>query len=413
MIDGNHYESGAGQKQTLPERNQNLSRRKKFAFYLIVFLIPAITISSFYVVYTAYRTNPLYWYVKLNQRGWKGKVHRADSELGFAPVPDAQGAEVFPIGDEMPVRYDKDGFRVPLETSVSRSPSRHPIVLTLGCSFTYGAATSAESTYPFLVGQYLGGTTRNAGVSSYGLSQMMVLARRLVPIHKPDYLLVQYSPWLVERAQSPFAPTYFGSVATPYFFISQNELVLHPPVFQTKILDLPIDRYRNPQTGFVDRVSFLWHVGLPLYIHDDFNLSVYKFRRVFGFLPEPATNREQLTRYVYEEVAKVAKANGATLVIVVLGNDYRPVQIPDGMFPAEAHIVNAQDALLGHLPNVNQDNYEQAYFHWRGSPSRIVDSHPNENAHRIIAEAIVRAIVKMQTQPDTRATSDPVGLLKY
>jgi hypothetical protein len=55
------------------------------------------------------------------------------------------------------------------------------------------------------------------GVSSYGLSEMMVLAKRLVPIQKPDYLLVPYSPWLVGRAQSPFAPTYFGSVVTPYF----------------------------------------------------------------------------------------------------------------------------------------------------------------------------------------------------
>jgi hypothetical protein len=392
-------ESGAGSKQTLTSRNQNLSRRKKFVFYLVVLLIPAITISSFYVVYAAYRTNQLYWYVKLNQRGWKGKVHRADSELGFVPIPDSQGAEVFPIGDEIPVRYDKDGFRVPVETAASTSPNHHPIVLTLGCSFTYGAATSAENTYPFLVGHYLAGTTKNAGVSSYGLSQMMVLAKRLVPIHKPDYLLVQYSPWLVERAQSPFAPTYFGSVTTPYFFASQNELVLHPPVFQTKIMDLPIDRYRNPQRGFGDRASFLWNVGLPLYIHDDFNLSVYKLRRVFGFLPDPATDRAQLTRYVYDEIAKVAKANGARLVIVVLGNDYSPVQIPDGVFPGDSIVVNAQAALISHLSVANQETYEKSYAHWRGSPLRIVDSHPNENAHRIIAEAIMQ---KIQDATDNR-----------
>jgi hypothetical protein len=409
MINGNHYEkSGAGPKQTLTNR-KNLSRKKKFAFCLIVLLIPAIAISCFYVVFTAYRTNSFYWYVKLNQRGWKGKVYRADSELGFVPVADSEGAEVFPIGDEIPMRYDKNGFRVPLEIKESRSPNPPPIVLTLGCSFTYGAATAAENTYPFLVGLDLRGTVRNGGVASYGLSQMMVLAKRLVPIHKPDYLLVQYSPWLVDRAQSPFAPTYVGSVTTPYFFTSRNELVLHPPVFQIRILDLPIDRYRNRQGGFVERASFLWNVGLPLYIHDDFNLSVYKLRRVFGFLPEPATNREQLTRYVYEEIAKVARANGAKLFIVVLGNDHKPVPIPDGMFPAEAIIVNAHDALLGHLPVVTQDSYEKAYFHWRGSPSRIVDSHPNENAHRIIAEAIMKAIVKIQAKPNAQSTGDSVG----
>ena len=376
----------------MTKRNRHLSKRKKLAFYLIVLLIPAITISFLYVAYTAYRTNALYSYVKLNQRGWKGKVHRADPDLGFAPVPDSEGSEVFPIGDDIPVRFDKDGFRVPLDSGASEPINTRPVVLTLGCSFSYGAATSAENTYPFLVGRRLAGTTKNAGVSSYGLSQMMVLANKLVPIHKPDYLIVQYSPWLVDRAQNPFAPTYFGRVPTPYFFASHNEMALHPPVFQTMVLDLPIDRYRNPQRGLVDRVSFLWNVGLPLYIHDDFNLSIYAVRRMFGFLPEPVSDREQLTRFVYGEIAKVAKANGAKLVIVVLGNDYKPVPIPDGVFPAEAIVVNAQDDLLAHLPIVNQDNYEKAYFHWRGSPSRIVDSHPNESAHRIIAEAIVRAI---------------------
>src|SRR5256885_17081232 len=108
---------------------RNLSRKKKIAFYCIMFLIPVTTISAIYITYTAYRTKPLYWYVKSNQRGWKGKVARADPELGFVPLPDSQGAEVFPIGDDIPARYDKDGFRVPLELGRSSSLNRHPIVL--------------------------------------------------------------------------------------------------------------------------------------------------------------------------------------------------------------------------------------------------------------------------------------------
>ena len=361
-------------------------------FYLVVFLIPVITISTFYIGYSAYRTAPIYRHVKLNQRGWKGKTVRADTELGFVPIPDSQGAEVFPIGNDIPARYDKDGFRVPLEDGRSTSPNRHPIVLALGCSFTYGAATPAENTYPYLVGQNLGGTTRNAGVSGYGLSQMLVLAKRLVPTNKPDYLLVQYSPWLVTRAQSPFAPTNFGAAPTPYFFLRHNELVLHPPVFMTEVLDLPFDRYRNTEASLGDKVSFVWHVGMPLYVHDDFKMALYKIESVFGSLPERAPNPEQITKYVYEEMAKVARENGARLVIVVLGSDYRPLQIPEGSFPPDAVIVNAHDALLRHLPVANQETYEQSYAHWRGSPLRIVDYHPNENAHRIIAEAIIQKV---------------------
>jgi hypothetical protein len=229
----------------MTKQRKTLSRKKRLVFSVIIFVIPATSISAIYVAYTGYRTAPIYWYVKHSERGWKGKLHRSDAELGFAPIPDSRGAEVFPVGNDIPARYDKDGFRVPLEDGIPTSPNRHPIVLALGCSFTYGAATLAEKTYPYLVGQYLGGTTRNAGVGSYGLSQMLVLAKRLVPANKPDYLIVQYSPWLVDRARSPFAPTNFGKVPTPYFFVRQNELALHPPVFVTKIMDLPFDQYRN------------------------------------------------------------------------------------------------------------------------------------------------------------------------
>lgn len=383
--------------------SKKLSRKKRLAFSFIIFLIPATTISAIYVVYTGYRTAPIYWSVKHNERGWKGKLMRSDAELGFAPIPDSSGAEVLPMSDDIPARYDKDGFRVPLEDASNSSVNPHPSVVTLGCSFTYGAATNAEDTYPYLVGRLLRGTTRNAGVGSYGLSQMMVLAKRLVPAYKPDYLLVQYSPWLVERAQTPFAPTYFGKVPNPYFFVSQNELLLQRPVFETNTPDLPIDRYRNTRVSIIDRVSFLWNVGLPLYIHDDFNMCYYDLKRLFGLVPEPAPNGQQITKYVYEEMAKVAKANGAKLVIVILGNDENPVQLPEASFPGDAIVVNAHSALLEHLSVVNREAYQKAYFHWRGSPLTIVDGHPNENAHRIIAEAIFHKIQDgTETQTDNR-----------
>ena len=46
-----------------------------------------------------------------------------------------------------------------------------------------------------VVAQGLGGTVLNAGKCAYGLSQMLILARRLIPRYRPDYVLVQFSPW--------------------------------------------------------------------------------------------------------------------------------------------------------------------------------------------------------------------------
>jgi len=386
-------------------QSQPLSRRKKIVFRLILLLIPIIAISFLYLCFTAYRTRSIYQYVKTNQRGWRGKVYKPDTELGFAPIANSRGAEVFPIGDDVPAHFDNEGFRIPLDDGKTTSPGSHPIVLALGCSFTYGSAARAEDTYPYLIGHNLDGRTKNAGVSSYGLSQILILAQRLVPTQKPDYLLVQYSPWLVERAQSPFAPTYFGRMPTPYFFSRQNDLALQPPVFQTQIFDLAIDQYRNTSPGFGDQLSFLWRVGLPLFLHDDFNMACYVGKRLLGRVPKPASDQDRIVKYVYGEIGKLARENGAKLVIVVMGNDVNRVQIQSDWFPADAIVVNAQDSLWEQLPIANQENYEKAYAFWRGLPPRIVDNHPNENAHRLISDAVTRKI--LDRSDDLRTLSAP------
>ena len=53
----------------MTNRSKNLSRKKKLAFYFIMFLIPATTVAAIYLVYTGYRAAPLYWYIKHNERG--------------------------------------------------------------------------------------------------------------------------------------------------------------------------------------------------------------------------------------------------------------------------------------------------------------------------------------------------------
>lgn len=398
----------------MPTQKRALSRSRRVVFTLVLFLIPATLTSAIYAGYTLYRTHHLYWYIKSNQGGWQGKVHRADPELGFAPVPGSRGAQIFPIGDHVPVRYDQSGFRVPVNDEPDAGPNRLPVVLTLGCSFTYGAATHAEDTYAYFLGKYLGATTRNAGRCSYGLAQMMMLARTLVPLHKPKYLIVQYSPWLVSRAQNPFARSQFGRLPHPYFFVRGNELALHPPVFMTKVMDLPADRYRSSPEGLLDRLSFMWNVGLPLFIHDDFHMAQYNLRRLIRSVPKPADDPERIVRYVYGEIGEIARANGARLVIVALGSDERRVPTPAGLFPGDSIVVNAQDALLDRLRRVDQGTYDRTYGHWRGSPSKLVDTHPNATAHRIIAEAISRKILdESEATSNHRVTSSASSQAAY
>src|SRR5947208_10092270 len=95
-------------------QRQPLSSRKKIVFRLILLLIPVIVISFVYLSFTAYRTRSIYQYVKANQRGWRGQTFKPDAELGFAPIANSQGAEVFPTGEDVPARFDNHGFRIPL-----------------------------------------------------------------------------------------------------------------------------------------------------------------------------------------------------------------------------------------------------------------------------------------------------------
>jgi len=369
---------------------QELRTKKRGLFYLLLIFIPVVAISFIYLGYTTFRTSQFYNYVKSDQRGWSGKVHGVHKDLGYAPIPNSRGSEIMPLGPDIPMRYDKDGFRIPFEDKLN-AKNIHPVVLTLGCSFTYGAATHAENTFPYLVGNYLGGSTKNAGVSSYGLSQMVIMAKQLIPRHKPDYVLVQYSPWLVDRAIRPFSPSHYGKFPNPYFVEEDNEdnLVIKLPVFQTKILELPIDEYRKSQKGFSDFLSFLGNVGLPLFLHDDFNMTAYTLAKVLRLKERPTKNRLRVIQHAYGEIFRVSEQNGAKMIIVVLGENHHPVPVQKDLLPKNVIVVDAHNALLNRLSTIDKQSYQRQYSHWRGEPPSLVDGHPNEHAHRIIAEMII------------------------
>lgn len=363
-----------------------------------MFCIPLVFLCLIYISYTAYRATDFYENIKTNKRGWKGTVHTSDAMLGLTPIPNSFGAEIFPIGPDIPMRYDENGFRVTIEDN-GTSEHQKPLFLSLGCSFTYGSSTYAKDTYPYLVAQLFKGTSKNAAVSSYGLAQMLINARKLIPTHKPDYVIVQYSPWLVHRAQSPFAPSYYGKVPTPFFYKTDNTFDLHPPVFLTRSFELPVQKYRNTPGGFLDELSFFMNVAFPLFVHDDFNMLMYEIARLVGTVPQPTSAQEELIEYVYKDINNIVKEHGAKLVIVALGNNDKPVKLKSELFPNDAILVNAHEALLQNVAlkgiPVNEENYYKEYAHWRGNPPQIVDRHPNEIAHKIIANAIFSIVSKV------------------
>jgi hypothetical protein len=378
----------------MPAARSLASQRKRVLQYALLLAIPCGGLLLVYLGYTYWVSQPFYAYVKASGRGWSGVTHRADPVLGLAPIPGAQGAHVFPVGPGIPMRYDADGYRVPVIRE-DHLPVTGPKVLALGGSFTYGDACYAMDAYPYLVAARLGGHEKNAGVGSYGLAQILLRGRMLIPEEKPDIVLVQYSRWLVERAMTPFAPAAFGKVPCPYFYGSET-LAIQPPVFLTAVLGLPRDRYRATPEGIGDILSFVWRVGLPLRAHDDFCMNWYRIEKTLGWVPRPTQEREALIRLVYEELGALTRAHGGTMIVVALGNNVHPVRIPRPLLPEGAIVVDAHQALLDALPVQDLEIYQARYGHWRGEPPQLVDIHPNPEAHAIIAGAVVEGLKRAE-----------------
>ncbi len=365
-----------------------MSRGRRWAMVIVVHLG---VLAAAYLSFVAWESHGAYRFVKTPGRGWSGQVHRGDVELGFAPIAGARGAHLFPTGPDLPMRYDREGFRVPVGADEQR-PRKRPLILALGGSFTYGDATPAEETYPYLVAQALGGGAINAGVCSYGLSQMLILARRLVVEHRPDYLLVQYSPWLLRRALSPFAPSYLGKLTNPYFYEDGGRFSLQPPVFPTVVFDYPLTAYRAGEPSAREFLAFVGEVGLPLLVREHLGMISYHVRRALGLLPRPSRDHEGVLRAVYSEIAEIAAGQGARMFVVLLDGAGEQAHFPRVEPDAPLRVIDAQAALLSRLPEPTRRAFLRQYGHWRGDPPELVDPHPNARAHAIIAEAILEGI---------------------
>jgi hypothetical protein len=260
--------------------------------------------------------------------------------------------------------------------------------LALGCSFTYGAANPAEDTFPFLVAQGLGGTELNAGACSYGLAQMQILAERLIPKYRPDYVIVQSSAWLWERSVAMFLPTYFSVMPSPYFYDEGADIPkIHPPVFESAIPDMPMDKYRETSSSLADRMHFIFEIGIPLVFHDDFHMAIFHLKR--HFIPQPASFSRAKFIGIYRYIDRLVRQAGGQTVILVLGGSNRK-QVDMLTAVNHAIVVDGERKLLESLKDKTADAYSRTYCHWRND--RLVDSHPNARAHRLFTQAILDGI---------------------
>ena len=366
---------------------------------LVKFL--SVIISSFLVLLflnnLVYKSYILYRYTtKENSRGWEGRAHQRDDTLGFKPIPNARAFHTFPLGDKMPMAYNNKGFRIPLsDTSKIIEPPKSNL-LFLGCSFTYGDACVAEETFPYLIAEATNLSYINAGVCSYGLSHMLLLAERLIPEYKPEYVIVQYSPWLVSRGTNMFAPVYIGSVPSPYFTERDNSYIIEPPIYKSQNFNMDM---KQSKSSYQNRfIKFLFEKGLEFNLYEDWQELKTKILLAAGQLPRPATNLLDVEKYAYNRIKTIAEDNEATIIVLNLGDIEYSKKSKDLFIDSSAYFAEADSFLYEYLKNSPSKDYSKEFKHWRfnGNDSILIDGHPNFKAHQIIANSVIFEINKIQ-----------------
>ena len=369
-----------------------------FAF---IFVLSFLLIKE---IYTSFRAvDKLYVYYKKNI-GIVGDVFTADDTLGHRGIPNGSGRSVFPLDSgqiSVPIKLDNEGFRIPENSQFADSDT---LMMFLGCSFTWGDYSLAEQNYSSQAVKDLQYKPLNCGTDAYGLAQMLILAERKIPQHRPKVLCVQYSPWLADRARFMFFPSAHGVM--PFPFVTENdkkELYIHEPFFRSALYNPDYKYYKTSPTSFSDKCSFFFKVGFPVAILDAWKQSVAKWKMTLGILPKAESDNQKIEKYVYEKIYLLCKQNGVKMVVLNIGGfGYSDEQRMTNHYDRKKFVETMSSELVKNVTFIDADSVLRAgihtgenyskYVQWakiNQKDSTLYDNHPNPMAHKIIADALV------------------------
>lgn len=332
------------------------------------------------------------YFASENFKSWEGNTYTSDTLLGYKLSHDQLSSFVY-IGDnKIPVKTDKDGFRIPADLGLLTYNEKPIELLFLGCSFTFGAACKAEDGFPYLVAKAKEMNYVNAGVGGYGLSQMLILAEELIPRYRPKYVIVQRSHWLIERSMSEFAPTRGGyHIPVPYFADSANSFRVEKPIYQSSIGTLfPITDRELYKGRFL---TYYFTKGFPYFGKEQLKIIKSRLKNVLGIKPKPTKLKYEAELFAYEKMSAIAKAYNVKVIVVSVNSFSNHI---NPFFTTSKYLIANADSTLNSKLNkpLNKDDYFKLFGHWTNinGAETMFDSHPNARAHSLIAETILSKI---------------------
>jgi lysophospholipase L1-like esterase len=267
--------------------------------------------------------------------------------------------------------YLKEHSRDKPSLTASPKPAGTFRILVLGDSFTFGQGNQPDETFPSQLERRLNLNESqerieviNWGVRGNSTSQEIELLKKAIPLLTPDLVILEIT--LNDPELEPYRVTH-------RWLDDHGRVVLHSPIFRVwKSLAFVVERILNTQT------------------HRDY-INYYK-----DLYANPQTRAHFETGLrTFKSVTD--EAHIASFAV---------------LFPLFSHPLNQDYPFLAIHRQIDQNlkdlqiKYVDLFNRFRGmSPERLqvephYDSHPNEIAHRIAADAILRSLVRYRLVPE-------------
>ncbi len=361
---------------------------KRNAFLLVLIALTGILLYGVWFAYLWHVSMPIYHFTK-EANSYTSSLYAADESLGHTIIPNTQGHYIWGHGDSVEIKTDSRGFRI--RTGIAPAEGG---LLFLGDSFTLCEELDYSQAYPYLIGDALCQPVQNAAVSGYGYAQMILKARTYIKQVQPSAVVFQVSPWLAERAVTPYMPALFFKVPSPYY---DQSGAITPPLYTTPIFELTqnrlLDKYRQSPISFFDKFVFVWHFTRLVFQKQYWE----ELKLNFSFASDnaiPLNNAEKATALAVEEI--ISLSQDRKLVLLVMGFEKDQIgrfgQLFSQVLNENVLLVDADEVLWAQPSITDKSAYERAYCFWHGNPPVLVDYHFNAHANQLIKQAMQQAL---------------------
>ncbi len=363
------------------EDNPKQGTKRLFANLLVLSLSLAVALLAVGVYYLAKAKA----YYDQNPPKFQGDAYfEPDAELGFVQKPNAVAWCIRP--PVYAIYTDSRGVRV--GRLGQESPERADVV-AVGCSYTWGDGVSASDTYASVLARKTGLAVVNLAVPSYGTVGSLLTMKRAAR-YQPQVVVYGFMEDHTHRNVEPCA-----SSASPYCrplpyvdFDASNTPSIHPP---------------RPQPPEWWASRYFRHVLMP---------HPFNWRDVFWavqrdlarFSPHRKLREDELARYVspereakalsflFSRMVEEARAMRVKLVIAYIPLIYN-------VHPPKSDFLTALEPHLGSpgISFVDLTGPLADYVRAHGPDSLKAggfDTHPNEEAHELMASELAPAVEK-------------------